>query len=77
MRQSGTATHDYILPAVVKAGVPIEMAVAGASGTLLAGPSGGIGAVGATKMLNNQFLPKDNPSKNQKSKLLGDVSGIA
>lgn len=77
MSKSGQVTHDYVLPAVVSAGVPIEMAVAGASGTMLGGPLGGIGAVGATKMLKNQFLPKYDPSKNQKIKLLNTVSGVA
>jgi len=77
MSKSGQVTHDYVLPAVAQAGVPIEMAVAGASGTLLGGPLGGIGAVTSTKMLNNQFLPKYDPSKNQKSKVLGTVSGVA
>jgi hypothetical protein len=77
MRQSGAVTHDYVLPAVVKAGVPIEMAVAGASGTLLGGPVGGVAAMGATKIFNNQFLPKDNPGTRQKSKLLGEVAGVS
>lgn len=76
MSKSGQVTHDYVLPAVVSAGLPIEIAVAGASGTILGGPAGGIGAVTATQILNNQFLPKYDPSKSQKCKLLGTVSGI-
>lgn len=44
MSQSGAVTHAYILPAVVQDGVPIEMAVTEASGTMLGGPVCGLGA---------------------------------
>jgi hypothetical protein len=74
MGDSGKLTNNYIMPAVVEAGKPIEYGVAGATGTLLGGPAGGMAAITATKLLNQKFLNKNDPSLNQKSQVLGTIA---
>lgn len=74
LNQTGVATHDYILPSVVAIGKPIAQGIAGASSTLLTG-NPMIGKVAFDSLYNNMVSkPGYDPTQNQKSKLLGDVS---
>ena len=73
----GDVTHDYILPAVVSVGKPILDATAEAASTELTG-SPVLGKVAVDALWNNMVAKKGaDPRANQKSALLGKVSGVA
>lgn len=71
----GDLTNNYLLPATVAVGKPIYDATAEGASTLLTG-NPVLGKVVADSLWNNMVAKQGyDPRKNQKSKLLGEISG--
>lgn len=76
MIKSGEISTDYLLPAIVQAGMPMYYGAAGTAGMMLGGPLGAAAAVQGARMLHDEMVGKPgySPAQQQRSKSLGQFS---